>query len=197
VSAVDGRQLSRFLVGLGSGMTAAGDSVTTSRARLRRVADAYGATDARISVLPTFLVVVLGPGDPTAIERTNTRDGALRLDQTAALFELVKAAEGRELEPAEGLRRLATIGASEPRFGGALSLLGHLVVTVGVCLILQPTWTDVAAAAGLGAVVGLLAAAPGHRETTGRSCRSPPPSRSRRSASRSLATAGWTRTCAR
>jgi hypothetical protein len=44
-------------------MTAASDSVDDFQARLRRVAGAYGATDARISVLPTFLVVALGPGD--------------------------------------------------------------------------------------------------------------------------------------
>ena len=118
---VDARELRRFLVGLGSGMTAAGDSVDDVESRLRRVAGAYGAAGARITVLPTFLVLALGPGDTTTIERTQTRDGVLRLDQTAALFELVKQAERREIEPVEGIRRLAGIGASAPRFGSVVT----------------------------------------------------------------------------
>lgn len=153
---VDARELRRFLVGLGSAMTAAGDSVDDVELRLRQVAGAYGATDATITVLPTFLVLALGPGDTTSIERTRSLDGQLRLDQTAALFELVKQAELREFEPREGLSRLAAITESTPRFGTAPTLVGRVVRTVGVCLILQPTWRDLLVAAGFGAFVGSL-----------------------------------------
>jgi uncharacterized membrane protein YjjP (DUF1212 family) len=153
---VDARELRSFLVGLGGAMTAAGDSVDDVELRLQRVAAAYGATEATITVLPTFLVLALGPGDTTSIERTRSRHGAIRLDQTGALFELVKRAELREFEPGEGLSRLHTITESTPRFGPALTLVGRVVQTVGVCLILQPTWRDLLVAAVFGAFVGVL-----------------------------------------
>jgi uncharacterized membrane protein YjjP (DUF1212 family) len=150
------RELRSFLVGLGSAMTAAGDSVDDVELHLQRVAAAYGAADATITVLPTFLVLALGPGDTTSIERTRSSDGATRLDQTAALFELVKQAERRDFEPGEGLGRLATIARSTPRFGWVVTLVGRVVRTVGVCLILQPTWRDLLVAAGFGGFVGVL-----------------------------------------
>jgi uncharacterized membrane protein YjjP (DUF1212 family) len=52
-------ELRQFLVYLGSGLTASGEAVNEIEEHLRRVAAEYGAPDARISVLPTFVVVAL------------------------------------------------------------------------------------------------------------------------------------------
>ena len=76
--------------------------------------------------------------------------GALRLDQISARYELVDEAERDEVEPAEGLRRLQRISAMPPRHGDAVTLLGYVAMTVGLCLVLRPTPGDVAIAAGLG-----------------------------------------------
>ena len=54
---------------------------------------------ARVSVLPTYLVVALEPGRPATLEPTRQLRGTLRLDQTAALFDILKAAERGELTP--------------------------------------------------------------------------------------------------
>ena len=43
-----------------------------------------------------------------------------------------------------------------PRHGAAVTVLGYAAMTVGLCLILQPTPRDVAIAAGLGVLVGAL-----------------------------------------
>jgi uncharacterized membrane protein YjjB (DUF3815 family) len=43
-----------------------------------------------------------------------------------------------------------------PRHGRVVTVLGHVVMTVGLCLLLRPTPGDVALAAGLGALVGGL-----------------------------------------
>jgi Putative threonine/serine exporter len=58
------RELQQFLLYLGSALTAAGEAVNQVEEHLRRVAAAYGAPRARVSVLPTYLVVALEPGAP-------------------------------------------------------------------------------------------------------------------------------------
>ena len=61
-------ELQQFLLYLGSALTAAGDAVNQVEEHLRRVAAAYGAPRARVSVLPTYLVVALKPGQPATLE---------------------------------------------------------------------------------------------------------------------------------
>jgi uncharacterized membrane protein YjjP (DUF1212 family) len=148
------RELRQFLLHLGSGLTADGQAVNEIEERLRRVAAVYGAPRARVGVLPTYLVVALEPGRPATLEPTSQLRGVLRLDQTAALFEVLKAAERGARPPHEGSRRIRQIVGMRPRFGRAVTILGHMVLTLGICLILQPTWGDLVLAALFGAFVG-------------------------------------------
>ena len=69
--------------------------------------------------------------------------------------------------PAEGLVELRAIREMRPRHGRVVTVLAYVVLTIGLCLILQPTATDVAIAAALGAVVGtVLLLAHGHSSLT-------------------------------
>jgi|RhiMetdeSRZDD1v2_1073273.scaffolds.fasta_scaffold323647_2 threonine/serine exporter ThrE len=43
-----------------------------------------------------------------------------------------------------------------PRFGASVTILGHVLLTVGICLVLQPTWGDLALAGLFGALVAVL-----------------------------------------
>jgi hypothetical protein len=45
-----------------------------------------------------------------------------------------------------------------PRFGPTLTVLGHALMTVGLCLLLKPTLADVTAAGAFGTLVGVFAA---------------------------------------
>jgi len=150
------RELQQFLLYLGSALTAAGEAVNEIEEHLRRVAAAYGAPHARVSVLPTYLVLSLEPGRPATLEPTGQLRGVLRLDQTAALFGVLKAAERGEPPPDEASRRIREIVDMRPRFGPGVTILGHVVLTVGICLVLQPTWGDLALAALFGALVGVF-----------------------------------------
>ena len=150
------RELLEFLLYLGSALTAAGEAVNRIEESMRRVAAAYGAARLRVSVLPTYLVIALGPGRAATLEPTRALRGTLRLDQTAALFEVVKSAERGETRPADGIRRILAIVDMRPRFSPGIMVLGHLVLTVGICALLQPTWGDLALAALFGVLVGLL-----------------------------------------
>ena len=109
-----------------------------------------------MSVLPTFVTVSLGPGQHAGVESTQQLRGQLRLDQTAALYDLLKRAERAEVLPAEGVRQVREIVAMRPRFGRAVTILGHVMLTAGICLMLQPTWGDIVLAALFGALVGVL-----------------------------------------
>jgi uncharacterized membrane protein YjjP (DUF1212 family) len=149
-------ELQQFLLYLGSALTAAGEAVNEIEDRLRRVAAAYGAPDARISVLPTYLVVALEPGRPAGLEPTRQLRGGLRLDQIAALYELLRSAQTGKVTPEAGSRQVRTLIAMPPRFRLGVRIAGHAVLALGICLILQPTWGDLLLATFFGVLVGVF-----------------------------------------
>jgi len=148
--------LQQFLLYLGSALTAAGGAVNEVEDHLQAVAAAYGASRARFAVLPTFVVVALDPSQPATLEPTPQLRGVLRLDQTSALFDILKRATRGDIDPDEGSRQVIEVMARPSKYRTLSTLAGHVVLTVGICLILQPTWSDVALAALFGLVVGLL-----------------------------------------
>lgn len=149
-------ELQQFLLYLGSALTAAGEAVNEIQDHLVVVAAAYGAPDARFAVLPTFVVVSLEPSTPVTLEPTPQLRGVLRLDQTSALFDLLKLARVGAVDPGDGWRQIHEIVQMRPRFNALTRLLGHVVLTVGLCLVLQPTGADLLLAAAFGAIVGAI-----------------------------------------
>lgn len=145
-----------FIVKLGAAMSELGEPSSMVQQRLATVAGVYGLQAARISAFPTYFMVSTGSGDPVALELTTAFGTQLRLDQFAAIDRLVGEAERGRVSARDGLRRLEEIRTSAPRFGRVWSILGYCVLSVGLCLILHPTASDVAAASVFGLVVGLL-----------------------------------------
>jgi uncharacterized membrane protein YjjP (DUF1212 family) len=152
---------------LGRALSLAGTAVSETQQRLLRIAAANGAPDSRVVVLPTVLMVSFGRAQRTFIESIPQRTGALRLDQISALYELIKAAEHGSVPPAVGRSKIAAIGAMEPRYGRLITVLGHTLMTIGLCLLLRPTLRDVGIAAGFGAFVGWLVLLARGRQTLG------------------------------
>jgi uncharacterized membrane protein YjjP (DUF1212 family) len=149
-------ELQQFLLYLGSALTAAGEAVNEIQDHLVVVAAAYGAPDARFAVLPTFVVVSLEPSTPVTLEPTPQLRGVLRLDQTSALFDVLKLARVGAVDPGDGWRQIHEIVQMRPRFNAPTRLVGHVVLTVGLCLVLQPTGADLLLAAAFGAIVGAI-----------------------------------------
>jgi uncharacterized membrane protein YjjP (DUF1212 family) len=148
--------LHAFVLGLGRALSLAGAAVSETQERLLRIAAANNAPDARIVVLPTALIISLGRADWATVESIPVLAGTWRLDQISALYELVHQAERGAVEPADGLEALARIRAMRPRHGAAFTVVGYALMTVGLCLILQPTPRDVATAAVLGVLVSFI-----------------------------------------
>jgi uncharacterized membrane protein YjjP (DUF1212 family) len=164
-AAHDTRELHAFVLEIGRALSLAGAAVSETQERLTRIAAANGADDARIVVLPTALMIAFGRAHWATIEAIPQMSGALRLDQISELYELVKEAEQGAVEPAEGLRRMAAIRTMRPRHGVVVTVLGYVVMTIGLCLVLQPSWSDVAIAAGFGALVGCVVLLARERQT--------------------------------
>jgi len=158
---VERMRLQRFVLGLGAALNDAGEPAHVVQERLSRVARAYGADSARIFAFPTYLMIALDPSEPATIELTGSLAASPRLDRLAALDELVLAAEDGTPTVTDGLRRLDAIAGMPDRHRGAVRILGYAVLATGLCLILHPAVDDVAAAAVLGALVGLLRQAVG------------------------------------
>src|SRR5918993_1243554 len=156
LQAAPGNELLLFLADLGAALSAIGETVDAVEERLTLIARAYGLEDARFSVFPTSLFLTLGRGEAATIEPTKRLSATPRLDQIAAVHRLAEEAERGMIAPAAGIARLEEIRATGSRYGPLVSVLGYTTLTIGIALILRPAPRDVAAAAMLGTVVGVL-----------------------------------------
>lgn len=150
--------LPEFLYRLGQAYLACGEQTAKVELLLRRVAAVNGARRSRVIAFPTAIFISLHEG---AAERVTMAEGptqTLRLDQIADVYSLGDAAQSGATRPTEGLQQLAETLKKPPRFGALVSVIGHVILSVGVALVLAATPINVAAAAILGAVVGALMA---------------------------------------
>lgn len=148
--------LYEFVLEAGRALSLAGAPVGETQDRLVRIAAAGGAADVRVIAMPTALVIALDHAGPATIESVPQLTGTLRLDQISVVYEVVRLAERGALLPVEGTRRLRAMRVSPPRHGRLVTVLGHVGMTVGLCLLLRPTPRDLLLAAGLGALVGAV-----------------------------------------
>jgi uncharacterized membrane protein YjjP (DUF1212 family) len=151
-------ELLEFLYRLGQAYVASGEQTAQVELYLRRIAAAYGMRRARVVAFPTALFIAIHDGSEERVTLAPAPTEALRLDQIADVYTLGEAAERGEIAPREGVDRLTELLRQPPRFGPAVVVLGHTILTVGVALVLMPALTNLAAAAVLGAVVGVLKA---------------------------------------
>jgi len=148
--------LLEFMFRLGQGYLACGEQTAKVELLLRRTASAYGMRKSRVVAFPTAVFISLHDSTGERVTLAECEPEALRLDQMADIYALGEAAQGAKVEPGEGLERLAAIRRQKARFGKGGLVAGHVILTVGLALVLMPTRTNLAAAAVLGLIVGLL-----------------------------------------
>jgi uncharacterized membrane protein YjjP (DUF1212 family) len=152
---VEAPAVRQFLIGIAEAMTLSEESVDAIAERLGRVARAYGQRDTEFIILPTVVLIQTdGVVQGRLITRTSGRK-ALRFDQIAELYRIVREAERGSIDPFDGIEQLNAMGAQRPRFGWVVRVLGHAVLTMGLCLLLVPSWTGVAISFALGLLIGL------------------------------------------
>jgi uncharacterized membrane protein YjjP (DUF1212 family) len=150
------RDLPAFIVALGAALNASGQPVDVVQSQLSDVARAYGAPSIQVTALPTYLMVTMGTGEPAILELTTPVGLLDRLDQVAAIDRLARDGTAARMTPTEGLMRLDAIAHLPHRYAPITGIVGSGVLSAGVCLILKGAPADVAAAAVLGLLVGLM-----------------------------------------
>jgi uncharacterized membrane protein YjjP (DUF1212 family) len=155
-TAPDTATLLEFLFRLGQAYIACGEQTAKVELSLRRTASAFGMRKPRVVAFPTALFISIHDEAGERVTLAQCKPQTLRLDQIADVHALGAAAEKAEVAPAEGLQRLAEILAQRARFGAAGILAGHTILTVGLTMVLMPTAANLAAAGGLGFIVGAV-----------------------------------------
>lgn len=152
------RTLLRFLARLGQAELAAGNAVALVERDLAQVAKRNGQERTVIFALPTVLIVQSEEGQEHRVHLTPGpyRVGELRFDQMEGVLEIAREARSGRLTPAQGLRKLDAVWRMKHRYGDVGFVLGYLVTTIGIALILRPTWTGLGYVAGLGLACALL-----------------------------------------
>jgi uncharacterized membrane protein YjjP (DUF1212 family) len=150
--------LPEFMFRLGQAYLACGEQTAQVELLLRRIAAVNGARRSRVVAFPTALFISLYEGPAERVTLAEGPTQTLRLDQIAEVYSLGAAAQRGDVSPREGLQQLGEALRKLPRFGVVASVVGHVILSVGVALVLSSTLINVGAAAILGAVVGVLKA---------------------------------------
>ena len=152
----DSGLLLEFLYRLGQAYLASGEQTAEVERMLRRAALSYGAKSPRIVTFPTavFLSFQDSLGEQVAIAEVPQQN--LRLDQIADIYELGDQAQAGTVSAQQGVTRIQEILKQPARFGAAGAIGGHAILSVGLALVLTQSPTNLAATAGLGAIVGAL-----------------------------------------
>jgi uncharacterized membrane protein YjjP (DUF1212 family) len=148
--------LLEFMFRLGQAYLACGEQTAKVELLLRRTAAAYGMRKTRVVAFPTAVFISLHDGSSERVTLAECESQMVRLDQMADFYALGEAAQKGKLDLREGLERISAIRRQKPRFGRVGFVLGHTILTLGLALVLMPTLSNLAAAAVLGFIVGLI-----------------------------------------
>ena len=145
-------QTRALLAQLGTAMIASGQPAQEIEEELAELGTVLGYPDVQLAVGPTGLVVTLRDGGAAT---NRSAPPGLRLHQAASVrrirYQLVRG----ELDPAQAREQLTAAARRPVAHPWWLVALAWPVLAVGIALILQPGWANVAAAA-IGAVIVYL-----------------------------------------
>ena len=147
-----------FMSRIGQAYLASGEQTALVELFLRRMASANGMRRSRVVAFPTAVFISVHDGGKERVALSEGPTQTLRLDQIADVYTLGEAAERGAVAPRDGLERLNAILRKPARFGAVGVVVGHTILTIGLALVLMPTPNNLAAAAALGAIVGVLKA---------------------------------------
>ena len=139
-----------LLVHLGTAMVATGQPINEVEDELVEVALALGHPDAQIAAGPTGVTLSLASGAPSTYEAVTA---GLRLDQSAQVRGIRRDLLLGLVDPATAVSRLLALHHQPPRYPVWLANLGWVATAVGIALILQPGWRNVALSAVASVIV--------------------------------------------
>jgi uncharacterized membrane protein YjjP (DUF1212 family) len=151
-----GAELTNLLRLLGIALCMCGEATGRVAAHLDAVAHAYGVQDTRFFVLPTGVFVRTTHDGAATVDFAPAPGVTLRLDQISAVYDLLAEAKAAHPPPEELARRVVAVIESAPRRSPVTTVVGHMILVVGLGMIIKPTPTGLICFAALGVLVGLL-----------------------------------------
>ncbi len=134
--------LLRFLGKLGQAELNAGNAVSLVERDLAMIARINGEPDVQVFVLPTVLFLKWEKGDEHQVDMAHGayRVAPLRFDQIEEVLTIARSARKGELTPQEGSDRLAAMWRAPHYYGDVGYVCGYLLTTLGVAIMLRPSW---------------------------------------------------------
>ncbi len=123
---------------------------------------------AQVLSTPTWLTVAFGEPDELRTSMMRVPPSQLDLARLAQLDALADAVAEREIDPDDGLRRIAAIENAAPAWGKVPVTLTYALTAAAVTVFFGGGGADVAGAAVVGLVLGVLALATSSRDHTAR-----------------------------
>nr|WP_249361868.1 threonine/serine exporter family protein [Gordonia araii] len=151
VSSVDDSQ--RYVTRLGASLIATIAPSPSVDEALSEVSARYGL-DTASAVLPRGAITVNRADGATIFERAPS---GYRLDQTAAVLDLVGASKAGAVTPEEGIRRLDAIDSMPPAVGPVGRFAGIVLIVVGLCLNQDPGLHELIVAGVLSVITATVA----------------------------------------
>ncbi len=137
-------QVRRLLVALAASMVATGQPVSDVEDEVVEVASRLGHPDAQVAAGPTGVTVGVSSGEPATYESVK---GSLRLDQAAEVRTIRHQLLQGSISVEEATGALLALSSRPSRYPLWLANLGWVGIAIGIALILQPGWANVAFAA--------------------------------------------------
>ncbi|WP_407316815.1 threonine/serine exporter family protein [Isoptericola halotolerans] len=141
---------------IGAALLTSSQATSDVEQTLRRLATRYGREDLRVFVLPTLILIEDHSTSPAQTAFFPAYQDTLRLDQAGAVDQVVRRAVDSRMDPGLVVASIAEIRRTPARFGPALTVLGHALLTVGFGMVLNPTVTALPVYIIVGAIVGLI-----------------------------------------
>lgn len=142
-----------LLARLGASMTATGQPVHEIEEELIEVGAALGYPNLQVGVAPTSVTVALDIGAPATFQKASA---PLRLDQASDVRRIRYQLVHRSIENEAAFGELAELASRPPRYSNWLTTPALVAVAVGIALVLQPGWANLAVTAVAAVVVVTL-----------------------------------------
>ncbi len=148
-----------FLVELGRALHEYGTSAPRLEGAMQMVAARLGI-ETRIYSTPTAILLGFGPAHEGRTALIRVEPGDLDLEKMALLYEVAVGAADGTITPREGSRRIAAIVARKPRWPSWLTVTCHGTSAAAAAIFFSGTPREVAMAAAIGLLVGLVGLLP-------------------------------------
>lgn len=142
-----------LLTRLGAALIATGQPVHEIEGELLEVGRSLGYPDLQVGAAPTSVTVALHSGAPATFQKANA---PLRLDQASDVRLIRHQLAHGTIEKDVAARRLLALADRPPRYPDWLSSPALILVAVGISLVLQPGWANLAVTAVAAVVVACL-----------------------------------------